>query len=177
MRNFIIALFVLISTIGYSQQNVNQLRACLDNATGTPIPGCFIISAGANGLYYEVYKDTSYCSGTTRINEYKISDSQHGVAAGTVVYSESVKGGCEITSHADDDVETVTGTGVTGTARNPIVNTPVTQVITDGVTTTSPSEDAVFDALALKFDDIIETKIESGDTVFYQRDFYGNNNS
>jgi len=50
-------------------------------------------------------------------------------------------------------VQTITGTLVDNTdPQNPVINSPVSQTITNGETETSPSEDVLFDALALKAD-------------------------
>lgn len=57
------------------------------------------------------------------------------------------------------------------TAVTTAINAKVTQTITNGVTTTAPSEDAVFDALALKADSSAIATINGITKIYAQQNF------
>jgi len=68
---------------------------------------------------------------------------------------------------------TNTGDNATNTTSDSYADGKVTQTITNGVTTTAPSEDVVFDALALKANDASVVHLTGNETIAGDKNFTG----
>ena len=69
---------------------------------------------------------------------------------------------------------TNTGDNATNTTSNSYADSKVVQTITNGVTTTAPSQDAVFDALALKANDASVVHLTGAETIAGAKTFSSN---
>lgn len=101
MKNYIAIILLFICSISYGQVKVNQFYPCRSDA-GDLVSNCFSVSL-SNGKYIEAVQDTSYCNGTTLLVEWVAANSRFGIAAGDLVYTETLEGACSVAQDIDSD--------------------------------------------------------------------------